>query len=83
MFSLNKVDRVFLIIIIVAILVGVGIYFLIPILNRKQYQQMRENLAKREAAFKSNLHVDFSQVNNADAKEEQDKPQELNEPKEE
>ena len=57
LFSLGKVDTIFLFVIIGVILVGVGIYFLIPILNRKQYQQMRENLAKREAAFKSTAHI--------------------------
>ena len=55
----------------VAILVCVGIYFLIPILNRKQYQQMRENLAKREAAFKSNLRVDHSKVKEEVSDEEE------------
>ena len=62
MFSLNKVDVIFFVLILVAILVCVGIYFLIPIINRKQYQQMRENLAKREASFKSNLRIDHSKV---------------------
>lgn len=33
----------------------VGFYFLIPIINKKQYQEQRENLKKREAAFKANL----------------------------
>jgi len=71
MFSLNKVDIIFFSLILVAILVCVGIYFLIPILNRKQYQQMRENLAKREAAFKSNLRVDHSKVKEEVSDEEE------------
>lgn len=33
----------------------VAIYFLIPVINKKQYQEMRDNLKKREVAFKSNL----------------------------
>lgn len=58
-FSLGKVDLILLIIILVIIAGGVGIYFLIPVINRKQYKQMRDNLAKREAAFKSSaLHHD-------------------------
>lgn len=52
-FTLGKVDLILLIIILAIIAVGVGIYFLIPVINRKQYQQMRENLKKREASFKS------------------------------
>ena len=52
-FTLGKVDLILLIIILVIIAAGVGIYFLIPVINRKQYQQMRDNLKKREASFKS------------------------------
>ena len=52
-FALGKVDLILLIIILAIIARGVVIYFLIPVINRKQYNQMRENLAKREAAFKS------------------------------
>ena len=33
----------------------VGVYFLIPVLNKKQYREQRENLKKREAAFQSNI----------------------------
>ena len=62
LFSLGKVDIIFFVSIAVVVLLCVGFYFLIPVLNRKQYQEMRENLAKREAAFKSNLKVDHSQV---------------------
>ena len=35
----------------------VGIYFLIPVFNKKQYQEQRDNLKKREAAFKANQSV--------------------------
>ena len=56
-FALGKADLILLIIILVIIAGGVGIYFLIPVINRKQYKQMRDNLEKREAAFKSSaLH---------------------------
>ena len=33
----------------------VAIYFLIPVFNKKQYQEQRDNLKKREVAFKANL----------------------------
>ncbi len=62
LFSLGKVDIIFFVSIAVIILLCVGFYFLIPVFNRKQYQEMRENLAKREAAFKSNLKVEPSQA---------------------
>lgn len=52
--DLKPVDTWFFI--ICAVMVGaiVGIYFLIPVLNQKQYREQRENLKKREQAFKSN-----------------------------
>ena len=71
MFSLGKVDIVFFVAILVIILICVGIYFLIPIINRKQYQQMRENLAKREASFKSNLNVNHAEQQNQEKKPEE------------
>ena len=40
--------------IVVAIVV---IYFLIPVFNKKQYQEQRDNLKKREVAFKANLNA--------------------------
>ena len=42
-----------------AVIIGliVGIYFLIPVFNKKQYQEQRDNLKKREAAFKANKGV--------------------------
>ena len=51
---LGGVDIAFFVICAVIIALGVGIYFLIPVLNKKQYQEQRENLRKREEAFKSN-----------------------------
>ena len=36
----------------------VAIYFLIPVFNKKQYQEQRDNLKKREVAFKANMKVD-------------------------
>ena len=35
----------------------VAVYFLIPIINKKQYQEQRDNLKKREVAFKANMKV--------------------------
>lgn len=48
-------DILFLIIVLVIIALVVGMYFLIPLLNRKKYQEQREALKKREEEFKANL----------------------------
>lgn len=52
--KLGKVDTTFFLIVLGAIVVCVGIYFLIPVFNRRQYREARENLQKREEAFRSN-----------------------------
>ena len=41
--------------VIVALIVA--IYFLIPVLNKKQYQEQRDSLKKREIAFKTNKGI--------------------------
>lgn len=69
-FSLGKVDTIFFVAILVVIGICIGIYFLIPVINRKQYRQMRENLAKREASFKSNLKVDLNRISSDEEKKE-------------
>lgn len=47
-------DWLFLIIVCVIIAVCVGLYFIVPILNRKKYEQQRADLKKREETFKAN-----------------------------
>ncbi len=61
--TLNPIDIVFFIVCAVIIAAVVGVYFLIPVINKKQYQEQRENLKKREEAFKSNLTVDPTENN--------------------
>ena len=53
--SLGGVDVAFFIIAGIGILLLVGLYFLIPLLNSKQYAAQRENLKKREIEFNANL----------------------------
>lgn len=36
------------------VVIIVAVYFLIPVFNKKQYKEQRDNLAMRENAFKSN-----------------------------
>ncbi len=52
---LNKTDIIFFVVIAAIIVLCIGVYFLIPVINKKQYKEMRENLKKREVAFKSNV----------------------------
>lgn len=52
--ELKTVDVVFFIVCASLIAAIVGVYFLIPVLNKKQYKEQRENLRKREEAFKVN-----------------------------
>lgn len=53
--ALKPTDIIFFIVLAVIIGLCVAVYFLIPVINKKQYQEQRENLKKREAAFKSNI----------------------------
>lgn len=58
--NLPPVDVAFFIICAVLILLIVGVYFLIPVINKKQYREQRENLQKREEAFKINKQKQFN-----------------------
>ena len=53
--KLKDVDIAFFIICAAIVALIVAVYFLIPVFNKKFYREQRENLHKREAAFKSNL----------------------------
>lgn len=52
---LGSVDIIFFVVIGALIALAVAIYFLIPVFNKKQYKEQRENLKKREASFKANV----------------------------
>ena len=56
--TLPRVDQVFFIVIGAIIAICILIYFLIPVINKKQYQEMRDNLNKREVAFKAGKQSD-------------------------
>ena len=55
--TLTSTDRVFFIILALIVVIIIAIYFLIPVFNKKQYQEQRENLKKREEAFKTNAQI--------------------------
>ena len=52
--SLPSVDVWFFIICALIVVAIVAVYYLIPVFNKKKYQEQRESLEKREAAFKAN-----------------------------
>ncbi len=52
--GLKSVDIGFFIGCGVAIALIIAVYYLIPVFNKKQYEEQRENLRKREAAFRAN-----------------------------
>ena len=56
--QLGPVDIGFFVACAAIIAIIVAIYFLIPVFNKKQYKEQRDNLKKREVAFKSNLKVE-------------------------
>lgn len=52
---LKSTDIIFFIVLAAIVALCIGVYFLIPVINKKQYKELRDNLQKREAAFKSNV----------------------------
>ena len=69
--KLGPVDIGFFVACAVIVVAIVVIYFLIPVFNKKQYQEQRENLKKREVAFKANLNRAGSSSENEEAPTEQ------------
>lgn len=57
---LGPVDIGFFVACAVIVVLIIAVYFLIPVFNKKQYQEQRENLKKREEAFKSNTKTTVS-----------------------
>ena len=62
---LKDIDKVFFIVIAVIVAVAVAIYFLIPVFNKKQYQERRDNLRMREEKLKANAPNMFAASNAA------------------
>ena len=52
--ALPGVDIWFFIVCALIVVAIIAVYYLIPVFNKKKYQEQRDNLAKREEAFKSN-----------------------------
>lgn len=57
-------DWLFLIIVCVIIAVCVGLYFIMPIINHKKYEQQRAELKKREEIFIANQKAKDAQGEN-------------------
>ena len=73
---ISATDLWFFILCGVIVAVIIAVYFLIPVFNKKQYQEMRDNLNKREVAFKANfkgketeVSTDTSEENTAQSDE--------------
>lgn len=52
---LGRTDIIFFCVLAGIVVLCVAAYFLVPVINKKQYRELRENLKKRESAFKSNI----------------------------
>ena len=61
--NIKAVDIAFLISVLVIIGICVALYFLIPVLNQKKYQQQREALKKREQVFIANQEAKKKDLN--------------------
>ena len=55
LFKLTKPDLTFFIVLITIIVICVAVYLLTPIIKRKQFEEARANLRKREETFRANL----------------------------
>lgn len=55
LFKITTPDLIFFIILLVIIGVFALVYFLTPIVKRKQFAEARANLKKREETFRANL----------------------------
>ena len=53
--ELKTPDIIFFVSLIVIAAICVAIYFLIPVFNKKVYEERRANLKKREETFRKNL----------------------------
>ena len=53
--DLKRPDIIFFVSLIVIAVICVAIYFLIPVFNKKVYEERRANLKKREETFRKNL----------------------------
>ncbi len=53
--DLKQPDIIFFVSLVVIAVLCVAIYFLIPVLNKKVYEERRANLKKREETFRKNL----------------------------
>lgn len=65
--KLGSVDIGFFVACAVIIVLIVAVYFLIPVFNKKQYQEQRDNLKKREDAFRSNQNARMMQETASEA----------------
>lgn len=71
--GLKSVDIGFFIGCGVVIALIIAVYYLIPVFNKKQYEEQRENLRKREAAFRANKGESYVENEMEDAEDQNNK----------
>lgn len=64
--KLGSVDIGFFVACAAIIVLIVAVYYLIPVFNKKQYREQRDNLKKREDAFRSNRNARVMQETASD-----------------
>lgn len=68
LFSLNELkstDIIFFVICLLIVLIGLAIYFLVPIIRAKEYKERRESLRRREEAFAASKKARLEAVDNS------------------
>lgn len=61
--KLGKIDRMFFLTCLIIIVLIVAVYFLIPVFNKGQYEEQRNNLKLREKSFKANINANKKEDN--------------------
>ncbi len=64
--SLKSSDIIFFIALVIIIALCIGFYFLIPVLNKKNYNQARKDLETRRTAYYNAKGIDINQLDNND-----------------
>lgn len=60
--SLKTTDIIFFVVLLVIVLLCIGFYFLIPVLNKKNYEQARKDLETRRIAYYNAKGIDITEV---------------------
>lgn len=64
--DLKSADIIFFIALVIIVLLCIGFYFLIPVLNKKNYKQARQDLETRRTAYYNAKGIDVNQLDDRD-----------------